>query len=278
MARCTTVYGRLRIHDVQQDVNYFIASGPKNCSAQNLFCFRINSDFDKALCFTFLNGPAHPAHRIFRSECSAPGLSYFGVRHAASAQRRIRIQSVGLDSVGHAAMVSVEEIVGDDLIVVVGSMRKGAAAVAVTQGPDAGHVGLQLVVNGDVAALVRRNPGPVETQVARVGSTSHGEKNMRADYFRRTFFACRGRRRYRHRVSPARYISHSAECRMPSSLQDFAHSLGNIFVFPSNQARSHFYNRDFAPEAAIDLSELQPNITSADDDEMLGQEIDVHHR
>src|SRR5271169_5228511 len=86
-------------------------------------------------------------------------------------------------------MVGVEEIVGDDLIVVVGSMRKGAAAVAVTQGPDAGYVGLQLVVNGDVAALVSHNPGPVEAQVVRVGSTSHAEKNMRADCFRRTFFA-----------------------------------------------------------------------------------------
>jgi hypothetical protein len=61
-------------------------------------------------------------------------------------------------------------------------------------------------------------------------------------------------------------------------LQDFAHGLGNVFVLPSNQARSHFHNCDFAPEAAIDLGELQPNITSADDDEMPGQEIDVHHR
>lgn len=61
-------------------------------------------------------------------------------------------------------------------------------------------------------------------------------------------------------------------------LQDFAHRLGYVFVLPSNQARSHFHNRDFAPEAAIDLRELQPNITSADHDEMLGQEIDVHHR
>ena len=70
-------------------------------------------------------------------------------------------------------MVSVEEIIGDDLVVVIGSMRKGAAAVAVTQRPDAGHVCLQLIVNDDVAAVVGRNPGPVETQVARVGSTSH---------------------------------------------------------------------------------------------------------
>ena len=62
------------------------------------------------------------------------------------------------------------------------------------------------------------------------------------------------------------------------SLQDFEHGLGNVFVFPSNQARSHFHYRDFAPKAAIDLGKLQPNITSADDDEMRRQEIDVHHR
>src|SRR5208337_898759 len=86
-------------------------------------------------------------------------------------------------------MVCIEEIVGDDLIVVVGSMRKRAATVAVTQCPDAGHVGLQLIVNGDVAAMVGGNPSPVQTQVVRVGSASHGQKNMRTDYFRRTFFA-----------------------------------------------------------------------------------------
>jgi hypothetical protein len=62
------------------------------------------------------------------------------------------------------------------------------------------------------------------------------------------------------------------------SHQDVAYSLGDIFVLPSNQARSHFHNRHVAPEAAIDLSELQPNIASANDDEMLRHEIDVHHR
>ena len=90
---------RLRIHDVQQNVNYFIAPGPKNRRTQNVFCFRINSDFDEAVSFSLLNGPAHSTHRMLRRECSTPGLPYFGVRHAASAERRICKQCVRLDSV-----------------------------------------------------------------------------------------------------------------------------------------------------------------------------------
>jgi hypothetical protein len=42
-----------------------------------MFCFGINRDFDKTLRLTFLNGPAHPAHRKFRREGSAPRLPYF---------------------------------------------------------------------------------------------------------------------------------------------------------------------------------------------------------
>src|SRR5580658_4454865 len=87
-------------------------------------------------------------------------------------------------------MVGVEEIVRNDLVVVVGSMRKGAAAVAVPQCPDAGHVGLQLIINCYVAAVIRGNPSPVQSQVVRVGSTSYRQKNVSPYYFRRTFFTC----------------------------------------------------------------------------------------
>ena len=58
------------IHNVQQNVNYFIASDAKNRSTHNVFCFRINRDFDETLCLTFLNGAAHSTHRKFRNECS----------------------------------------------------------------------------------------------------------------------------------------------------------------------------------------------------------------
>ena len=77
------------------------------------------------------------------------------------------------------------------------------------------------------------------------------------------------RQGYTFRIPPNLY---------PLRLQDFAHGLGNIFVFTSNQARSHLDDRDFAPEAAIHLTEFQSNITSADNDEMLRQKVDIHHR
>ena len=75
----------LRVHDIQQDMNDFIASDSKNRSPQNLFCLRINTDLHETLCLAFLKGAAYSAHRIFRSECRAPRLPYFGVCPAASA-------------------------------------------------------------------------------------------------------------------------------------------------------------------------------------------------
>src|ERR1700727_2574682 len=80
---------RLGIHDVQQNVNYFVASDAKNCSTQNLFRFCIDADFDETLCLTFFVSPAHLTHRIFCSQGAASGFSYLCVRHAASPEWRI---------------------------------------------------------------------------------------------------------------------------------------------------------------------------------------------
>src|SRR5580698_1706495 len=174
-------------------------------------------------------------------------------------------------------MVSVEEIVGNDLVVVIRSMREGAAAIAIAQSPEAGHISLQLIVNDDVAACIDLDPSVFETQVARVWNTPDRQEHVRAYHFLRVFAAFHldgdtvtpFRQRDAFRIQPNVYAL---------SFQDFEHSLGDVFVLTSNQARSHFHNRNFAPQAAIDLRELQSNITPAHDDEMLGQEIDVHQR
>ena len=59
---------RPRVHDVQQNVNYFIASDSKNRGSQNLLRFCIDADFDETLGLSFFVGPAHLAHGIFRDQ------------------------------------------------------------------------------------------------------------------------------------------------------------------------------------------------------------------
>src|SRR5258708_7762929 len=74
---------------------------------------------------------------------------------------------------------------------------------------------LQLIVDDDVAAVVGGNPSPVESQVVRVGSPSHGQKDVSAYDFWRTVLACEAPRRHRDRAWRARYISHSAGSARP---------------------------------------------------------------
>src|SRR5438552_9665919 len=53
---------RLRVHDVQQNVDDFIAANPENRRTQNLFCLSIHADLHESLCLAFLIRQAHLAH------------------------------------------------------------------------------------------------------------------------------------------------------------------------------------------------------------------------
>src|SRR5438093_7380420 len=53
---------------------------------------------------------------------------------------------------------------------------------------------------------------------------------------------------------------------------------GNVFVFTLNQSRPPLHDGHLAAKAAIHLGKLQSHVTAADDDQVLGQKIHVHHR
>ena len=74
----------------------------------------------------------------------------------------------------------IEEIGGYDLVIVVGGVGEGAFAVAVADGEDAGDVGAELIVDGDVAAVVGDDAGFVEAEVGGVGGAAHGQEDVRA--------------------------------------------------------------------------------------------------
>src|SRR5690349_6142759 len=59
-------------------------------------------------------------------------------------------------------------------------MRESATAVAVTQRPDPGHAGSQLVVNSDEAASVHRDAGGFQPEIVGIGSPPDGQEQMRS--------------------------------------------------------------------------------------------------
>ena len=62
-------------------------------------------------------------------------------------ERRVGEERVGRQAVGHLAVAAVEQVRGDDLVVVVGGVGEGAAAVALAERPDAGDAGGEPVVD-----------------------------------------------------------------------------------------------------------------------------------
>src|SRR5258706_7240170 len=50
-----------------------------------------------------------------------------------------------------------------------------------------------------------------------------------------------------------------------------------VLVFACNKPDSHLHHRDAAAETAAHLRELESDVTSAHDDQMFRQNIDIHH-
>ena len=67
---------------------------------------------------------------------------------------------------------------------------------------------------------------------------------------------------------------------MPDALvaQDVAHALRYFVVFARDDPRALLDDGDLRAEAPVHLAEFEPDVAAADDDQMLGQEVDVHHR
>ena len=148
-----------------------------------------------------------------------PLVAHLRLGHAGTAQRRIGVQRIGGNAIADAPLLAIEQIGGDDLVIVLGCVGERAAAVAIAQRPDAGDVGAQLVIHLDVSALVvalrrlcpdRDRPCSADAR-SRAASASHGSPNRPRQSTVMT---------YRCLPCGRRYISHSAEPRSPSLVRN----------------------------------------------------------
>src|SRR5690606_4363788 len=73
-----------------------------------------------------------------------------------------------------------EQLVGGDLVVVVGRVGEGAAAIAIAERPDAFDLGAQGVVDCYEATLVEPQVGVLDAEVVGVRAAADGEQQVAA--------------------------------------------------------------------------------------------------
>jgi len=154
--------GRFGVHDVEEAVDGFVAAYAEEGCAEDFFGIGIDEGFHEAEAFAFFKRAVHAGHGAGGDEGGLAGFAYLIFGEADAGQRRVHIHGIAGNAIGDAARVVVEQVGGDDFVVVVCGVSESAFAVAVAHGVDAFYVGAALVVDSDVPAFIRGNASLIE--------------------------------------------------------------------------------------------------------------------
>ena len=155
-------------------------------------------------------------------------------------------------------------------------MRESALAVAVAQCPDTRRTGAQLIVDRDVPVRVYRDAGRFQPEIVGIRTPANRQQHMRAANLRRAGRAFRVRHNLFAALGKADALRVHADADLLAR-QDLLNGRGHIFVFPLHQPRPHFQDGDPASKTPEHLAELQADIAAAHNDQVSGEEVDVHH-
>src|SRR5262249_44799038 len=129
-----------------------------------------------------LDGPGDPGRRDLADLELVPGRPrlFFGQAHTT--ELRIGEDGVGDEAAVGGEILLLDEIRVHDLVVVVGDVREGRAALDVPQRPDVRYVGLKTPVDLDEPFARELYTGGFQAQVIRVGPASRGDQQVGATH------------------------------------------------------------------------------------------------
>src|SRR5882672_7364930 len=269
--------GLLRIHHVEQRVHDLVAVQPQDRRAEQLLRPGVRQDLHEALRLAGFVRAADAGHRHLAGEDLPAAVAGLGLVHADPAEGRVDEQRVARDAVGDPARIAVEEVGGDDLVVVPGGVGERALAVRVAHAPHAAGAGAALVVDGDVAARIGGDAGSLEAEVVGVRRAADGEQHVAALGDRLAVLAFEADDhaaafpRERHALGAG--ADHDA-----FALENGADLGGDVVVFARQELAELLDHGDPGAEAAVGLRELEADVAAAHDDEVLGRLVQLHHR
>jgi hypothetical protein len=113
-------------------VNRLVAARAEDGGPENPARLCVHDDLHQPLRLTFLYGAADAAHGSTSNKQRAARGARLALGHADASERRVYVERVSRDAFAHAPALAVEQVGGDDLVVVVSgrrSPRRGARGV-----------------------------------------------------------------------------------------------------------------------------------------------------
>ena len=258
-------------------MDHLVAAHAEDGGAEDALALRVHQHLHETLRLSLLHRATDAAHRARGDQGRAPRSAHLRLGHAGAPERRVDVQGIAVDAVGHPPRLGAQQVAGHDLIVVVGGVGKGAAPVALAERPHPRRAGPQGVVHPDVAAGIDLDGGRLQPQVVGVGAPPDRQQQVRADHLRRLAAARQGGR---HRV-PAALEAKALRLQPepdPLALQDRRHRGRHLRRLALDQPLAAVDQRHLAAEAAEHLGELQSDVAAADDHQMLRQVGELHDR
>src|ERR1700749_1746070 len=156
-------------------------------------------------------------------------------------------------------------------------MSERTLAVAVAQGPNPGDTGPQLIIDLDESVLINLNAAFFESQVGVIGHSPNCDEYMRACDLRRadrTIHVCCHRPAIRGELNAFGVEAHLNTLCLERGLD----RRGYFYILVGQQTRLLLYHCDVAAKASIHLREFKADVTSADDDQMRRQLLELEKR
>src|SRR5882672_5415610 len=269
--------GLLRVHHVQQRMHDLVAVQAEDRRAEQLLRPGVGQDLHEALRLAGFLSAADTGHRHLAGENLPSALAGLGLVHPDSAEGRVDKEGVARNAIGDPARIVVEEIGGDDLVVVPRRVRERTLAVRVAHAPYAVGAGAALVVDGDVAARIGGDAGLLETEVVGIRRAADGEQQVAAlgDRLAGFAFEADDDASAFHRECHALGAGADHDTLALENGADFG---GDVVVFARQELVEFLDHGDFGAEAAVGLRKLEADIAAADDDEVLGHAVHFHYR
>src|SRR5215218_2246591 len=197
--------------------------------------------------------------------------------HPDSPKRRIDVECIRRNAIAHPTLLTVQQVRGHDLEIVVRGVRERPAAITIAESPDAGHIRCEALVDGYVAACIGRDACAVETKVFCVRAAPDSEKHMRRDHLRLSGLAI-DRHCHSFRPLPETDALGFGPHPYPLLGENRPNGVGNVHVLTSDQAWTLLNDRDVGAKAPVHLREFEPNVAAANDHEMLRYQVERKDR